>query len=913
MADLVLGVGMRNIALCCFVVLLLAKTLAGDVLFRDDFSGARLGSDWRSHCSEGARIKPTASGLEFHAPLHEYCHISRPLDRDMISVSTRITPSVPAGETWCTSVFLFWSDGNWLQMGLRDSGDGGGYYYSVDMTHGIINQSCMARCDLTQPHYVRIQVGEDCVRFYCSESGTKWTLLRTIVRPAEYSQAPSMLILGKGYGLGKPPYAEPLLANNHQNPGEMSISKIANLRIETTPDVELHLTKSERLALTGSGRDLVAEIVLAGTADPTYKQIASFFPPMQLPREAVSVPEHPMEISIDHLGRFECNFNEPPIAWMTIGKNARPFGDDTTSIKRRLYDGYLPILTLNTQHDDIMLEQTVFGWSESMSADNPLHAFVRVRLKPQGPVGGKMPDLVSLVTPDPRLRMDFGAINGEVYVRFPWPEPSKAQSISSAEFNSKLKESVQRWRQEIDKGARFDIPDKRLNEAYRAWIGYSRLLVDKIGEFYELHDGAGFYEVNYGYSVLMHCIALDEYGMHESAEKYLDSVLHLQQSDGLYTQNFGLADQGMLLTALARHYDVTRDKSWLQRVSKNIVSAGNWLIEQRKLAPTSGVTKGLINFRPYCDYTAAEFNYCGDACCCVGLEKASEALRSIGMTAEAELFTSEARRYRADILSSMDAAVFRRDGQNLLPLVPDTHRILKDSNYTGRDYYSLISGCLLDSGFLPAEDRRAYLITDLLEQNNGLLGGLCRWGADGVDHAYALGYLLTALQRGEPRTAIMGLYGFLAYGMTQDTYSGVECTTAVTGANYWTLPHLYSCTQQLRLLRNMLIREDGDTLRLGDAMPRQWLEDGKRFALKDVPTQFGNVSLTTHATSKTISMHLDPPTRSMPGLIKITLRHPSDAAIRSVAVDGRVWNDFTRDSIELRGISKPTNIIVNYR
>ena len=900
---------MRVFAICCLAFLVLSSVVSGNVIFKDDLKSGKLDAAWQSHCSEKSNVKATRNGVEFRAPLNDYCHISRPIEDDLISVSAHITPSVPAGVTWCASIFLFWNDGNWVQMGIRDAGNGSGYYYSVEMVNGQPNDSCVARCDYTQPHYVKIQLGEDCVRFYGSDSGTRWTLMRTIVRSAQHAGAPAMLVLGKGYGLGQEPYAKPGLANNYKNPSEMSVARVAHLRIERTADKEKRLTSSERLALVGNGEDPIAKIVLTGAADPTYKQVASFFPAMQLPREAVSVPEHPMEISIDHLGRLERNFNEPPIAWLATGKSARPFGDDTTVIMRRLYDGYLPILTMATQQEDTRLEQTVFGWSESMRPDKPLYAYVRLRIKPKNDAT----DLVSLMTPDPKLRMEFKAVNGEVCLQFPWPEPGKAQSITPKEFDARLKDCVEHWRGEIDKAARFNIPDRRVNEAYRAWVGYSRLLVDKVGEFYEPHDGAGFYEENYGYSVLLHCIALDEYGMHESAEKYLDSVLRLQQPDGLYTQNFGLADQGMLLATLSRHFSLTGDKDWLKRVSKNIISAGNWLVEQRKLAPASGMTRGLINFRPYCDYTATEFNYCGDACCSVGLEKAAEVLRCIGITAEADLFAAEAQRYRADILSSMDAAVIRRGGKTILPLVPDTHRILKDSNYTAVDYYSLITGCLLDSGFLPAADRRAYLITDFLENSGGLLGGMCRWKADGIDHAYALGYLLTALQRGEPRIAIMGLYGFLAYGMTQDTYSGVECSTAITGANYWTLPHLYSCTQQLRLLRNMLVREEGDTLRLGDAIPREWLTDGKKLVIKDAPTQFGDVSVTILAGSNVTSMRLAPPTRSTPEQIHITLRHPSDTPIRSVLVDGRAWTEFTRDGIKLGGIHKPVNITVNYK
>ena len=56
-----------------------------------------------------------------------------------------------------------------------------------------------------------------------------------------------------------------------------------------------------------------------------------------------------------------------------------------------------------------------------------------------------------------------------------------------------------------------------------------------------------------------------------------------------------------------------------------------------------------------------------------------------------------------------------------------------------------------------------------------------------------------------------------------------------TGENDYTLPHLYSCTEQLRLLRNLLVREDGDILRLAQGIPRAWLEPGKHVAVTACP------------------------------------------------------------------------------
>jgi len=667
--------------------------------------------------------------------------------------------------------------------------------------------------------------------------------------------------------------------------------------------------------------DRVGSLVLKGKADPTYEKVSNYYPAMLYPKEAVGVPEHPLDISVDHLGRLERNHGEPPIAWLAFGDPPVPFGDGKTPIKRRLLDGYKPILVLATVRDGVNYEQTVFGWSEGFSADKDLYAYVRLQARPTVEKwgSGALPNRVSLMTPDAAQRMDFTPVDrnhaAEVCLRFPWPKPAEAVSVTPEEFEKTLKSTSEFWQKQIAPAAQFDVPDKRVSEAYRAWIGYSKLLVDKVNGVYEPHDGAGFYEENYGYSALLHCIALDLYGMYSKAELYLDSILHFQQPSGLYTQNFGLPDQGMLLTALTEHYRLTGDAKWLRRIAGNMVRAGDWLIEQRKNAPKAGVTKGLIKYRPYCDYAEPEYNYFSDANCCVGLENAATALKAIGMTKDATRFASEARQYRADILASMDAAAIRKPDSTILPLVPDTHRLLKMSGYTGGDYYGLVASCLLDAAFLPATDKRASWIVDFMEQKKGLTAGLCRFGPDGVDHAYTYGYLMTQLERGDARKVLLGFWSMLAFGMTRETYSGVECTSIVTGANYWTLPHLYSCTQQLRLLRNMLLREDGQTLRIGDAIPRAWLEDGKKINVREAPTEFGDVSYSIISAAKKglIQIKLTPPTRRAPKLIHITLRHPTQTPIRAVYMNGKKWTKVTKDSIELTGVIKPMTLEVRYR
>lgn len=898
---------LRYAMLFCIVLPLCASACSAGVLFSDDFQAGMPASPWQTRCSAGNAVAVRDGSVEISADLNTYAHLWRPLGVDTVTASARIKPSIPAGVTWCTSIFLVWDGGNWCQMGMISQPAGGSGFYAVETVGGSTLETYLTPCDLAQWSNVRIQLGTDCIRYIASTDGKEWKTLRVIDRPSEFAGAPRWFAAGKGYGRGAEPYGQPDLCNDYSDRGPRVVSRIDDVEIAQTPPHLLTLTEVERKAKAEAGLDRVGLIELARTEDTTYERVSKYYPPMKYPKEAVGVPEHPVDICVDHLGRLQLNYNTPLVVRLEIG--GIPFGDEKAPISRRLLDGWIPAANLETEHDGLRMEQTIFGWSEGFSADEPLFAYFRLRVR-----GSSSTDKVTLISDSTGKRFDFSMTGGEVCIRMPFPDADAPVTISAAEFDRMLRQYADAWCKVIVAGERIEVPEKRVNEAYRAWLAYSLVDVDKVNGYCEPRDGTGFYEEIYGYSAALYCIMLDMYGMHDQAERYLDTLLHFQQPDGLYTQNFGLPDTGGLLLALAEHYSYTGHKIWLARVSDNIVRAGEWLIRRRDEAPKTGVTRGLIKFRAYCDYSTPVYDYYADSYCAVGLAKAAEALGALGMEDKAAKFSREAVRYRADILASMERSVIEKDGMKMLPLEPDTHRLLKDSRYTGGDYYGLVASSMLENELIPADDKRAWWVTDLMEQKEGLIAGLCKFQSGGIDHAYTYGYLLTQLKRNHARKVILGLYSMLAYGMTRDTYSGVECTNAVTGNNYWTLPHLYSNTQQLKLLRMMLLREDGDSLFIGDAVPRAWLEDGKVVGVKKAPTRFGEVSFTvaSHVDSGRIEVHIIPPQRQAPDRIRIRLRHPTQAPIRSVTVDGRPHRWFTAETVELQHVRQPVRLMVTY-
>ena len=874
---------------------------------QERFAAPRLNAAWSERVSIGTKLDLKDDGLHFNGPVHGLGHIERETGADLITIAARIAQ-------W-GSIYLVWSENNWCGVG-QISPTPFGRLYSTAVKESEADEEDHRGIDFGRARWVRIQLGENFIRFLYSNDEMQWTELRTIPRPKAFAGAPKWLAAGKYYEAADRPFAVKNAASQAlRESGDKIGGRVLEIKVESLPPSEAKLSSTEWKKLREPKIDPVTATLMQSGADPSYENIVKFFPPMNSPREVVGVPAHPLDIGVDRLGRFDVSpWSSAPVAWFELGDPPVALGKEGLPFKRRLLNGYLPIDTLTLSRDGTDIELTVFGWSDNFNVDKPLFAYARLTLRPSR--GMPLPRRIALAAPgNKRQTWDLAnqqQNNAHFCLRFKYPEPGTAEEITPEEFQAKAGEVAARWEKQLAPATRFEVPETRVMEAYRAWLTYSMLNADTVNGYIEPHDGAGFYEEMFGNSVSVHTMALDLYGLHDYAAQILDTQRHYQQTNGLYTQACGLTDPGGFLAGLARHYRMTADRAWLEKVRPNIVSQCNWLIAQRAQAPTSGVTCGLIKFRPYNDYQGAVFNYLGNVWCAQGMAETAAALESIGAP-EAKRIALEAKKYRDDILQSMAEAAFKYQGQVLLPLEPDTRRLLKLEKYKGAGYYSLSTSPLLGTGFLPANDKRTTWCVDALEKRGGLVAGVCEFET-GIDHAYTYGYLLNELKRGEVRKVLLGFYSMLAFGMTRDTYSPVEVTMIETGENHYTLPHLYSCTEQLRLLRAMLIRENGDELRLGEAIPRAWLEHGKKVSVMAAPTEFGEVTYQIQPQADgSMQIHLDPPHRQTPSKISLTLREPRGRRIVSVNAASGGSVQFSRETIVLPRPNAPVDLLVRFK
>jgi hypothetical protein len=177
-----------------------------------------------------------------------------------------------------------------------------------------------------------------------------------------------------------------------------------------------------------------------------------------------------------------------------------------------------------------------------------------------------------------------------------------------------------------------------------------------------------------------------------------------------------------------------------------------------------------------------------------------------------------------------------------------------------------------------------------MEQRGGLLLGLARiW--DATDHAYTYGYAMEELRHGDVNKFLLTFYSSMAYGMTPDTYSAVEGTRITEGLNEGTLPHTYSNTQQLRILRMMLLKEEAGELWIAPGTPRAWFDTREGFSIRNAPTNYGMISyrVLPEPDSKQVRMSIEAPAdATIGGLSKVRVRLAVNfGTLQSATIDGK--------------------------
>ena len=519
----------------------------------------------------------------------------------------------------------------------------------------------------------------------------------------------------------------------------------------------------------------------------------------------------------------------------------------------------------------------------------------------------------------------------KVYFSFPHLPVSanNLKILSDPSFDKALDEVKVFWKGVVERGMQVNIPEQIVNNAYKTWLINNFILAeeDKSRQYFEVHDAAFAYEYVFGYAAAMSMNTLITRGYFDEAKKYADMFIKLTwPNKGFSGERLFVPHQnGSIIYTICQLYRVTGEDEWFKKVIPNVISACNMIIEDRSKSKVivkgqKPLTYGLLSAYRYCEDEVGKSTivqeYLGNSWCWAGLNQASIALGEFGgeYKKESIRLKKEADEYRIDIFNSMEKARIKDGNLTFLPIaLNDTipFKTLQENNSS--HYYNILSPRLLESEIFDITDKKIHLIPEYLEHRDGLILGLSRWkGFGGIDAHFISGYAITNLRLNDIDKFLLTFYSLISYGMARETFSTQECSFIVSGtANYGDVgpehwyssrqPHLHSTSEMIRLLDMMLLKEEKDELWLTWGTPRKWLEDGKKIEVRKVQTSYGpfDISIDSHVSKGFIKAELTSSLRKTPAVIRLKLRHPEGKTIMKVEINGKKWNDFKGEVINI--------------
>lgn len=507
----------------------------------------------------------------------------------------------------------------------------------------------------------------------------------------------------------------------------------------------------------------------------------------------------------------------------------------------------------------------------------------------------------------------------DLTVKLPSPmlDEAGAAVLARLDYDQALRQTVDFWNAWLAKGAQFEVPEKVVNDLFRASLWHALRLPRRHDGRIDLpysnfaYDQTGTpWPVNQAVYIDYMLFGLRGYGA-VAAEEIDAQYRNNQEQNGHVSgyANWLVYTPGMLY-ATAQNYLLSHNRAELDRVMPESLKALAWCLEQVKSAERrDGLGKGLVS-GPLNDLTGEGLWAFNQAYMYAGLELFGRVLEDIG-----DPRGREARAVAAQLAKAVDHAFRTASARSPLvelrdhtwiPYVPcevNTHgRMMTDWYPTDVDTGPL--HMLRLKAIQPGSDLGDWLLND--HEDNLFFRG---WGIanEPVYNQSGTAYLW----RDDPKAVIRTFYSYMASAFSHSALEPVE--HRFTHGQYFGPPSTDGAW--FELYRHMLILErDDNTLLLAGFTPRRWLEPGQRVRVERAPTRYGVLSMTVQNQGGVLTADVDLEGRARPAAVLVRFRHPQGAPMKSVTVNGRAWTDFdaAREWVRLPAGEKSCRIAVQY-
>ncbi len=522
-------------------------------------------------------------------------------------------------------------------------------------------------------------------------------------------------------------------------------------------------------------------------------------------------------------------------------------------------------------------------------------------------------------------------------------EPAERDALAALDFDRELEAATIWWRHRLDQSARLLTPEPLLNAFYRSHAMH--LLVNCEREPGSVRRFARVGSFRYGAFANESCMMvadLDRRGYHAEAQACLDAWLHYQSSvplPGDFASQRGVLygaggyeaggynqHHGWILWCLAEHYRFTRNTDWLRSAAQGILEGADWIIRERsRTFDRRDLAAGLLPAGRLEDVGDWWFWLSTSCYTWRGLESAGWALDQI-QHPEANRVKREAAAYHDTLLRAFREAAVRSPVVRLLdgtavPKFPShVHRRGRSFGWISETLEGALH-LLITRALDPASPEAGWILRDyednlyLSHQWGYTLDQFERdwFGRGGISmQACLLLGVEPYLYRDDVKHALRVLFNAMAVSHFPDVRMNTEHALPAMGD--WAGDHFKSSDEANAAgwLRQLFLREEGEDLIVGQALPREWLRPGSGCRFEQGATWFGPASIRYDGARDQIRATFEGAARNPPRTLRVRFREPRERPIITATVNGRRWTQFKGEWVTLPGTLGRAEIVANY-
>ena len=457
----------------------------------------------------------------------------------------------------------------------------------------------------------------------------------------------------------------------------------------------------------------------------------------------------------------------------------------------------------------------------------------------------------------------------------PTRDPATIAAIEAASLDRSLARTTAFWQQILAQGMQLTLPEPKVTDTFAMSLVYDLIARDHIGpnfiqtvnklhyhSFY-LRDGA---DIAHMYDLT---------GYPAIARQTLDFFSLSQKPDGNFLSQPQQYDGwGEALWGYGQHYQITHDAAFAAWALPQIDRAVDWLIAARAQDPLHLIPASNVRDNEYIPGHLTGYSFLALS----GLRVSIAMARSAGRDDLARKWQPVYDSYRSTFLAVLDKQTAAN--HNIIPPA-------LDGDPSGQFWGNLLA--VVPEPTLALFDPR--VTATLRAAQARYAEGIMTYG-DGrfLHHYLTIKNTLTEVVRDDPADQLQAtreLYALLVH--TSSTQAGFEFAIRPWGERNFQdnlAPHGWFAAEYRTLLRQMLLREDGDDLHLLSVLSPAWIGPGKTIAVRNAPTQFGPVAFTlTQPDSTHATLTLAPRFTTAPR--QIVLHLPWFLRVTTVEADGR--------------------------